>query len=313
METILIVDDTNANITILIELLGNNYDILVSKNGKTALEMADENRPDLILLDVMMPEMDGFEVCKKLKENPELTDIPIIFLTAKSDENSIEMAYELGGSDYVTKPFRAKELRSRVKRELKVKKLQKELKVLASTDSMTQLYNRRHFTQVSEHIFALARREKKALSLIIIDIDTFKNINDIYGHKVGDEVIITFAEILKKSQRQSDIACRFGGEEFVVLLPDTPIKDAKSVAEKIRTQVERIIMKTPFNETFGFTVSLGVSSVLVDIEDDIELALFRADEALYEAKQKGRNCVCESEQCTQIYANLFEHKYGFFK
>lgn len=129
MDTILIVDDKKANIKILVELLGDNYDLLVSKDGQSAIEMVHEDKPDLILLDILMPDMDGFEVCKELKKNSRTKNIPIIFLTAKTDEDSIETAYDLGGSDYVTKPFRPKELRAKVKRELELKKLQNEHKI----------------------------------------------------------------------------------------------------------------------------------------------------------------------------------------
>ncbi|MEA3290032.1 MAG: diguanylate cyclase [Campylobacterota bacterium] len=291
METILIVDDTKSNINILIELLSDDYDILACRDGQTAIEMAQEDKPDLILLDIMMPEMDGFEVCEKLKEDPTTKEIPIIFITAMSDEDSIEKAYDFGGSDYVTKPFRPKELKARVKRELQVVSLQKELKNLASTDSMTKLYNRRYFSQVSSHIFDLAKRDSQRLSLIMMDIDKFKTINDTYGHAVGDEVIIQTAEILKQHQRKSDIICRFGGEEFVILLPETDTNGASIVAQKIRQVIESTSIKVDNNINLNYTMSLGVTQVFLNEDKDIEKALLRADEALYKAKDNGRNCV----------------------
>lgn len=291
MEMILIVDDTKTNISILMELLGNDYDVLASRDGQTALEMAEEELPDLILLDIMMPDMDGFEVCRRLKDIPGTKDIPIIFLTAMTDEESIEKAYDLGGSDYVTKPFRPKELQARVKRELKLAALQKELKLLALTDPMTKLYNRRYFTKVSAHILDMARRDKKDLSLMIMDIDKFKNINDTFGHAVGDEVIIEFAKVLHRQKRNSDVLCRFGGEEFVILLPETNCDGAEVVAEKIRKKTESLSINIDSNTTLQFTVSLGISSVFADNEENIEEALQRADEALYKAKNNGRNQV----------------------
>ncbi|MEA3353348.1 MAG: diguanylate cyclase [Campylobacterota bacterium] len=291
METILVVDDTKTNIKILIELLGDNYDVIAALNGEMALEMIEEEEVDLILLDIMMPQMDGFEVCRRLKSEPKTKDIPIIFLTAMSDEQSIEKAYDLGGSDYVTKPFRPKELLARVKRELQLVTLQNELKLLASTDPMTKLYNRRYFTKVSEHILDLAQRKEEPLSVLMLDIDKFKSINDSYGHAIGDDVIIKLSEILKAYQRKSDIVCRYGGEEFVILLPNTNIDGATVVANKIREVVEqnRVLLDT--KEVLKFTVSLGVSQVDLENEKDMEKALNNADGALYEAKKNGRNMV----------------------
>ena len=290
-KTILIVDDTVENLDILAALL-KEYDIIDATSGEDALDILEEDDSiDLILLDIMMPEMDGFEVCQKIKQNPKTKDIPIIFITAKTDENSIEKAYDIGGADYVTKPFKPKELLARVKRELELQDLQTELKLLASTDSMTKLYNRRYFTKTSKHILDLAKRENQDISLIMLDIDKFKTINDTYGHDVGDEVIISLANELISTQRSSDVVCRFGGEEFVILLPNTPIEGAVHTAENIRKNIENIILEIN-NKQISFTVSIGVSSIKQD-ETNIEKALKRADEALYSAKENGRNKVCK--------------------
>ncbi|RUM43757.1 MAG: diguanylate cyclase response regulator [Hydrogenimonas sp.] len=302
METkpvILAVDDTELNTDILVELLRDRYEVITALDGERAIEIANKKHVDLILLDIMMPEMDGYDVCQHLKSNQKTKDIPIIFITAKTDETSIEKAYDIGGIDYVTKPFRPKELLARVQRELAMQKLidelkksQEELKLLAITDSMTKLYNRRYFSEISMELFALAKRENRPLSLIMLDIDKFKTINDTYGHKVGDEAIIALGNLLRKAKRKSDVACRLGGEEFVLLLPNTAYKDAKKVAEKIRKRVEK--SKIPYDEgkTLSFTISLGVAEVDFEHEDQIEPALKRADDALYEAKKSGRNRVC---------------------
>ena len=290
-KTILIVDDTIANLDILVELL-DKYDVIDTTNGEDALEVVKNEKVDLILLDIMMPNMDGYEVCNILKANPQTKDIPIIFITAKSDEESIEKAYDFGGSDYVTKPFQSKELLSRVKKELKIQTMMEELKVLASTDSMTKLYNRRYFTKVSQDIVNLAKRENQDLSLIMLDIDRFKNINDSYGHKIGDDVIISLGEILKTYQRKSDIICRYGGEEFVLLLPNTSLEGAIVVAENIRKEVQNHKVKLLENQEISFTVSLGVAAISFIKEDSIEFALKEADDALYKAKENGRNQVC---------------------
>ena len=287
---ILIIDDTVSNLDILGNLLDKYY-VIDATNGADALEILEDELVDLILLDIMMPDMDGYEVCKRLKNNLITKDIPIIFITAKADEDSIEKAYDIGGIDYVTKPFKPKELLAKVKRELYLQDLQKELKLLASTDSMTKLYNRRYFTKMAEHSLDLSKRENKDLSIIMMDIDKFKNVNDTYGHQVGDDVIITLANKLLKYQRKSDIVCRYGGEEFVLLLPNTSLDGAKIVAQKIREEVENIIIKISANKDLRFTISLGISLVDLKNESNIESALKRADDALYKAKENGRNRV----------------------
>ena len=296
--TILIVDDTETNVDILVELLSERYEIVVALDGESALEILDDQTIDLMLLDIMMPKMDGYEVCKRVKQNPDTRDIPVIFITAKIDENSIEKAYDAGGIDYVTKPFKPKELFARIKTQLHLRALIRELEIskealkrLSELDPMTNLCNRRYFTHMSKNVLALAKRDRSDLSIIMLDIDKFKRINDSYGHKVGDEVLIAFADILLKMIRKSDYACRFGGEEFVVMLPETPLEGAMEIAEKIRKKVEAFSLYTETHQKVMITVSLGVT--IVDTLHDIyiESAIQRADDALYRAKKGGRNQV----------------------
>jgi len=291
-KTILVVDDTIANLDILVGLL-SDYDVIDTTSGKEALSIVEEEKIDLILLDIMMPEMDGYEVCKKLKSNINTKDIPVVFITAKTDEESIERAYSIGGSDYVTKPFLPRELLARVKRELQLKSYQEELKLLASIDPMTKLYNRRYFNEIAANILNGERRNACELSLMILDIDTFKNINDTYGHTIGDEVIIFISDILRKNQRKSDVICRYGGEEFVVLLPETSLEDAVLVAEKMRNCIAESMVSVGGEESFKVTVSIGVSNIDILNEPNIEAALSIADQALYEAKNSGKNRVCK--------------------
>lgn len=289
-KTILIIDDTVENLDILASLL-NMYDIVDAINGEDALEILKGETINLILLDIMMPGMNGYKVCSKIQEDPKTKDIPIIFITAKTDEDSIEKAYDVGGIDYVSKPFKPKELLAKVKREFKLQNLQKDLLLSASTDSLTSLYNRRYFTQTSEHIFDISKREHNNLSIIMIDIDKFKSINDTYGHQTGDYVILYFAKILKEFQRQSDLACRYGGEEFVLLLPNTDILGAEQVAQKLRSKIESSIVQLPNKQELNFTISSGVSRINFKNDQNIESLLKRADEAMYEAKKSGRNKV----------------------
>ena len=173
----------------------------------------------------------------------------------------------------------------------KLKVQEKELELLASTDPLTKLYNRRYFAKVSAHILDLAKRHKKDLSIIMMDLDKFKKINDIYGHKAGDDVLVIFADTLKDHTRKSDVICRFGGEEFLVLLPETNIDGATMIAQKIREVIEDLIVKIDKKTELKFTVSIGVSQVEVEKEENIEASINRADDALYMAKENGRNRV----------------------
>lgn len=296
---ILVVDDTDSNIDILNSLLNDDYAVLSALDGEFALEVANDDLPDLILLDIVMPDMDGFEVCEKLKQNPKTKDIPIIFITSISDENSIEKAYELGCVDFITKPFKPKELVAKVNREIKLQKLifdleksKEELKLLASTDSLTGLFNRRHFSNVADSILNLSKREKSEISIIMIDIDKFKNVNDTYGHKIGDDVIKTLSKILTNNTRESDIVCRFGGEEFIILLPKTSKENAKIIAEKIRNITQEYTFIINNDEKLNCTISLGVSQIDHNIQNPLESTINKADKALYTAKQNGRNMVC---------------------
>ncbi len=297
--SILIVDDTETNVDILVELLSDSYEIVVALDGRSALEILEEQEVDLILLDIMMPIIDGYEVCRRVKQNEKTNNIPIIFITAKMDEESIEKAYEAGGMDYVTKPFKPKELFARIKTQLQLRALIQELessknalKHLSETDPMTDLCNRRYFNHTSKSIMELAKRDKTVLTVVMLDIDKFKEVNDTYGHNVGDENIISLADILFEMTRKSDLACRFGGEEFILLLPETSLEGAMVIAEKIRKKVESFSLRLEDEREVNITISLGVSQVDTENDLSMESAIKRADIALYKAKENGRNKVC---------------------
>ena len=297
-KTILVVDDTAENLDILAELL-KDYDIIDTTCGRDVLNIAKNDKIDLILLDIVMPEMNGYEVCKKLKADEKTKNIPVIFLTAKTDEQSIERAYDVGGIDYIVKPFKPKELLARVNTQLYMQKLindlkksKEKLKLLTLTDPMTKLYNRRYFSSISKDILNLAKRNKEHIAVLMIDIDRFKDINDTYGHYFGDEVIISLADEFKKQKRESDVVFRFGGEEFLILLPNTDIKGAKILAEKIRIAIENKILHFPNKKDLKYTISIGISaSKLSNKQEDIQEIINRADKALYKAKKDGRNKV----------------------
>ncbi|WP_321495226.1 diguanylate cyclase [uncultured Desulfobacter sp.] len=294
--TILAVDDTKSNIAMLLTHLGQQYNVIPALNGKRALAIAQKKQIDLILLDIIMPEIDGYEVCTLLKENELTRDIPVIFITAQTEEDAIEKAYDAGGIDYVTKPFRPRELLARIRRELTLQRLIKdleaskeELRILATTDPMTKLYNRRSFADISANLLGQSKRESQNMSVLMIDIDKFKGINDAHGHDVGDAVIISMADNLRNMSRKGDIVCRYGGEEFVLLLPNTQIAGACILGEKIRQHFQESAVKIKSGGQLHVTISIGATEVDVQVEKNLEPALKRADAALYQAKEGGRN------------------------
>ena len=297
---ILVVDDTEVNIEVLLELLSPLYDVMVSISGEGILDIVKDGKPDLILLDIMMPDIDGYSVCKLLKSKEGTRDIPIIFITAKVDEESISLAYEFGAADYISKPFKPKELLARVAKELKVQELiltleesQKELELLSSTDYMTKLYNRRYCYSKASEILESSKIYKTPFSLLMIDLDNFKSVNDTYGHSTGDEVILSFAKSIKESSSKDDILCRWGGEEFLILLPKRDIYKAHMIAENIRQDVEKLRVKAANDKVISYTVSIGVAEVSFDENVNIEDVIMSADKALYLAKNRGRNMVCD--------------------
>lgn len=283
-QKILIVDDTAENLDILFELL-NDYDIIDAISAKEAFEILDEENVDLILLDIMMPDIDGYEVCRILKNNTETEDIPIIFITAITDEESIEKAYNQGGNDYVTKPFKPKELLARVKTQLKVQSLIKHLDRLASYDQLSGIYNRRKFFELAKERFL---NDKNNLYAIMIDIDNFKNVNDTYGHATGDSVIKTFASVISSHLEKEAIFGRVGGEEFTIISHFENSETVILFAEKFRTAIEKTKVIANDGSAFHFTISCGISAYRKDLEilDDL---LKEADKALYDAKGYGRN------------------------
>lgn len=284
-QTILVVDDTETNIDTVIGFLYNEYDVVVTTDGFVAIEIANSEEVDLILLDIMMPKINGFDVCKKLKENPKTKDIPIIFLTAKLNEESIEKAYDMGGVDYISKPFKPKELIARVRTHLQIKNLISNLEFLASRDSMTGIYNRRKFFELAEEL--LDSNNFKNIFAIMIDIDKFKQINDTFGHPIGDEVIKLLVKTINSDISDSDIFARLGGEEFVILTCDKTIDSLLLKLESIRKEIERLKIETSCG-VVKFTISLGVTEFTQEIKTIDEL-LKIADESLYIAKDSGRN------------------------
>lgn len=282
---LLVVDDDRSSIEILIALLGGSYNVTPALNGSRALELVGKLSFDLILLDLMMPDMDGFEVARRLKQNPASKDIPIIFITARRDENSIGRAFDIGGADYVTKPFLRKELLARIRTQLKMLSLVRHLERLSSYDQLSGIYNRRKFFELGLQLFAQAGQK---LCAIMIDIDNFKRINDHYGHGVGDKVIRIVAQTIQRMLPEDALFGRLGGEEFAILTGCGEEAILKNRIEIFRTEVEKAVIEAPDGGQIGCTISCGVSFNQENFPS-LDLLLDDADQALYDAKGEGKN------------------------
>lgn len=308
--TILVVDDQPANLKVLLSFLKEHqFGIRIAENGERALQVLKTFQPDIILLDVMMPGIDGFETCHLIKKQKKTADIPIIFISALDAIEDKISGFEAGGVDYITKPFQRIEVLTRINTHLKLRRKEQELtkalnevvrqqkilKQLSITDELTGLYNRRHLNTILAQEFQRSLRHDNDLSCLMLDLDHFKKVNDQYGHDFGDVVLRTFSSIIQEFIRSSDFAFRFGGEEFLILLPETNIEGAMQVGEKIRLRMtQEIIISGDIQTTV--MVSIGVASMHHHTPENCERLLALADKALYTAKECGRNQVRFFEQ-----------------
>lgn len=281
---ILAIDDTKANLDILLNIL-SDFDVIPATNGQKAIEIAKNENIALILLDIVMPELDGYEVCRKLKSDPKTKDIPVVFITANTDDDSIGMAYDVGGSDYIVKPIRKREVLARVKTQLNLRKNILDLEFLASHDTMTGIYNRRKFFELVTALFD----SSSELFAAMIDIDNFKSINDKYGHDVGDKTIKLVTKTIEERLSKGAVFGRMGGEEFAVVCDMGKEEEFLSLFESIREAVESLEIESG-KGTVKTTMSIGLSKQNETLKDIDEL-LKNADKALYEAKNGGRNKV----------------------
>ncbi|MCP4130652.1 MAG: diguanylate cyclase [bacterium] len=296
---ILLVDDIPDNIQVLHQILrSQGYSFAIATNWNETYHLVNNQIPDLILLDIMLPGIDGFEICKRLKQNEKTVDVPIIFLTAKTELEDKIKAFELGAVDYVTKPFNDIEVIARVRTHIQLRKSQKALlkcndkledekrmlQTMAITDWLTKIYNRMYiFERLNEEI-TKTRRYSRTFAVIMVDIDHFKVINDTYGHQVGDMVLITVSDTIKANLREYDLLGRYGGEEFLCILPETTIENAAHIAERIRKEISHLEWGS---DTMTVTISAGLTEYRSG-EKDFEL-IKRVDDLLYTAKENGRN------------------------
>ncbi|MDR5900305.1 diguanylate cyclase [Halomonas vilamensis] len=291
--TILIVDDEPTNVQALAKLLKNDYRIQVANNGEKALAIArGSKQPDLILLDIQMEGMDGYEVCRQLKEVPLTNTIPVIFVTGQNTVSDEEKGFKLGAVDYISKPFYPTIVRARVGTHMSLKLKTDLLEQIAMLDGLTGIPNRRYFDERFQKEGRRALRDKLPFSVIMMDIDHFKGFNDNYGHGAGDNCLQKVARALANTLlRPADIIARYGGEEFVALLPNTNSEGAGKMAEDLRSAVESLAVINEYSSAARVvTLSLGVATLDTDGDETMLSELLKqADDALYKAKEGGRN------------------------
>ena len=291
--TLLIVDDEKQNRLLLTELFGTTYKIIQAKNGVQALEKARQHRPDLILLDVLMPEMDGMGVLRELKRDDATRLIPVIFITALDSATDEENGLNLGAVDYISKPFHPPIVRVRVRNQLQLVHQRRLLEQLASLDGLTGIPNRRQFDATLLKEWHRCQRNQQPLSLIVADVDFFKKYNDALGHAAGDRVLQEVAATLRQAARRpGDLVARYGGEEFVLLLPETNATGAQALAEGLQQLLHSKAFAHP-NSSLGpwLTMSMG-GNTTVPSTTALDPKFFAlADAALYRAKHQGRNQV----------------------
>lgn len=301
---ILIVDDQPINIQALHQVFTKDYQIFMATRGEQALAVCASKQPDLVLLDVEMPDLSGFEVCERLRADPLTRDIPVIFVTAHRDEVSETRGLEAGAVDFISKPFNPNIVRARVKTQLTLKAQADLLRSWAYLDGLTGIFNRRHFDEKLRTEWERALREKTPLSVMMVDVDFFKRYNDRYGHQAGDDVLRQVARCIQGSlKRPADMAARYGGEEFVCLLPNTGLEGAMQLAHVMGQAVMDLnIAHTDSLVASTITVSIGVCCRTIEPlpvqssafeaaanSPSVEDFLRNADGHLYAAKVAGRN------------------------
>lgn len=288
---ILVVDDNSNNVRLLKDILEDEYyTVYTTDSGFSVLDMARNLKPDAILLDIMMPGMDGFEVCQLLKRDDEVMDIPVIMVTAKTEGNDLKNAFEIGAVDYIKKPFDELEVIARINSVLRTKQNQDKLKEKANRDGLTGAYNHALLIELFEKEIRKQESNGDDLSFIMLDIDHFKKINDTYGHTVGDVVLKELSSILSTSITERDFVGRYGGEEFSIVLTNTNEINTYEMCERIKSKIQNHKFHAG-DMTIQVTVSMGYyCKISTDTISSFDM-LKRADEALYRAKQNGRNRV----------------------
>jgi len=294
---LLVVDDQPINVQALYQVFADDHQVLMATSGEQALALCASRQPDLVLLDVVMPGMDGYQVCQRLKTDPTTRDIPVIFVTAHDDEAAETLGLEVGAVDFISKPINPKIVRARIRTHLTLKAQSDLLRQWVYLDGLTGVHNRRHFDERLAVEWARSLRHGTDLSVLLLDVDFFKSYNDRYGHQAGDECLRLIAACLgRSSRRPGDLLARYGGEEFALLLPDTPLQGALAVGRQLVADVAALALAHAGSEIAGVvTVSVGACTTPSDGAGTAAALLRVADMQLYQAKSRGRNQVCGAE------------------
>jgi len=296
--SVLIVDDEISNLRVLTHILSQDYTIYTAKNGENALQKAARYRPDIILLDIVMPGIDGYQVLAELKKTAATEKIPVIIVTGLSSVEDEQRGLSLNAADYISKPFSSMIVRLRVRNQVQIVNQLRTIERLSMLDQLTGVPNRRSFDERIEAEWKRAAREHSPTSILVMDIDRFKNYNDTYGHQQGDAALREIAGVLSRSlKRPSDFVSRWGGEEFVALLPGTPLDGAMEIAEGMRRDVEAAEIAHGDGSVSKVTISIGVNTQVPAQSSLIDPFISAADKALYGAKAAGRNKVIHAPAC----------------
>jgi len=290
IQTVLVVDDSVDNIKILMTILKSECKVVFAKSGLKAIELAKQHQPDLILLDVVMPEIDGYETCLRLKADEETSDIPIIFITGCDKTEDEVKGLTLGGVDYIMKPVVNEVVLARVKTHLELVRARKLLRYLSDTDGLTGLFNRRTLDKRLEIEVRRCFREQQELSIILIDIDFFKKYNDHYGHQPGDDCLQKVALAIKNMpMRPSDFVARYGGEEFMIVLPNSNAEGIEKISRLMHETIHALKLEHVASETRYLTISAGAGTFKLTAESTVAELIEKVDDCLYQAKESGRN------------------------
>ena len=291
---LLIVDDQSVNIQALYQVFAADYQVFMATSGPQALGLCRDQRPDLVLLDIEMPGMDGFEVCRQIKADAALLDLPVVFVTAHNEPLVETQGLEIGAVDFISKPFNPAVVRARVKTHLTLKLQGDMLRQMVFIDGLTGVYNRRFFDERLALEFQRAKRNRSMLSLMVVDVDYFKRYNDHYGHLAGDEALRAVATTLRgQLKRPGDLLSRYGGEEFACILPETDLAGALCLANEMEAAIRAAhIAHADSDVCAQLTVSLGVASLHPQGNRLAEELIVAADQQLYLAKSRGRGRAC---------------------
>ncbi len=298
MKILIVEDESIFRRMVRKNLLEAGYDVVEAEDGHAAWELFQRESFQFVITDWMMPKMNGPELVQNIRMSGQKNYTYIIMLTAMDDKDNVIFGIESGADEYLTKPFNSRELKARVASGMRILKLEEQLiqareqmEALAMHDGLTGLLNRRAIEEYAEAEFNMADRKERAMSAILVDIDHFKGINDRYGHKVGDHALQQVAKVLREDLRKYDRVGRWGGEEFILILPDTLLQDAVMVAERIRLKTAETQISLENGETFSVHISLGVACTTSQFQS-LTKFIDAADQALYQSKQSGRNRVC---------------------